>query len=112
MKYSQLRAAVASLRERRSSFRRWALALFFSIGCSLLPTDVHALCGLDGAVREQLRSVDDPEAVRTLSLNLSLQKTCAVCHLAGFGVGFGESGNECGNAISTRLRLSKGAPDS
>ena len=60
---------------------------FFSASaCSLLPSDVHAICGLDGAVREQLRSVDDPEAVRALSRKIRLQYgTCSVCHLARFG---------------------------
>jgi hypothetical protein len=103
VKYSQLRAAVASLRERRSNFRRWALALLFSIACSLLPSDVQALCGLDGAVREQLRSVDNAEAVRALSRRISLHGTCSVCHLAGLG----GPRNEYGNAINTLLRLSE-----
>jgi hypothetical protein len=85
------------------SFRRWALALLFSIACSLLPSDVHALCGLDGAVREQLRSVDDAEAVRALSRRISLHGTCSVCHLAGWG----GPRNEYGNAINTLLRISE-----
>ncbi len=67
-----------------------------------MPTDVHALCGLDGAVREQLRHVDDLEAVRTLSQRISVEKTCAVCHLAGWG----GPRNDYGNAINTLLRLS------
>ncbi len=91
----------ATFYPRRSTHHRLGRLL---LGAALLamPTDVHAVCGLDGAVREQLRHVDDPEAVRALSLSLSLQKTCAVCHLAGFG----GPRNEYGNAINTLLRLS------
>jgi hypothetical protein len=68
-----------------------------------MPTDVRALCGLDGAVREQLRSVDNAEAVRALSRRISLQYgTCSVCHLARWG----GPRNEYGNAINTLLRIS------
>lgn len=71
-----------------------------------MTTEVHAVCGLDGAVREQLRSVDDAQAVRSLSRKISLQYgTCSVCHLAGQG----GPRNEYGNAINTLLRLSEGA---
>jgi len=87
--------------------------LLFSTALLAIPTDVRASCALDGAVGEQLRHVDDPEAVRALSLRISRQKTCAVCHLAGttlgFGAGVGGPRNEYGNAINTLLRLSEGA---
>ncbi len=101
MKYSQLLAAVAHLRKRRFTFQCWSLALVFSIACSLLPNEVHAICGLDGAVREQLRSVDDPQALRALSLKIHLHGTCSVCHLARFG----GPRNEYGNAVNTLLTL-------
>ena len=87
---------------RRSTRHRLSLLL---LGAALLgmPTDVRALCGLDGAVREQLRSVDNAEAVRALSRRISLQYgTCSVCHLARWG----GPRNEYGNAINTLLRIS------
>jgi hypothetical protein len=80
----------------------------FLLGAALLgmSTEVRALCGLDGAVREQLRHVDDAEAMRALSRRTSLQYgTCSVCHLARSG----GPRNEYGNAINTLLRLSEGA---
>jgi hypothetical protein len=89
----------------RSTHRGWSLLLF----CTALfgmPTDVRAVCGLDGAVGEQLRHVDDREAVRTLFRKTSLRfGTCSVCHLATSG----GPRNEYGNAINTLLRLSEGA---
>lgn len=74
------------------------------LGATLLgmPTDVHALCGLDGAVREQLRSVDDPEAVRALTQKIRLHATCSACHFAKWG----GPRNEYGSAINTLLKLS------
>ncbi|MCL4201506.1 MAG: hypothetical protein KJ000_03365 [Pirellulaceae bacterium] len=74
----------------------------FLLGAVLIgmPTDVHALCGLDGAVREQIRHA------RELSRKTSLWfGTCSVCHLATSG----GPRNEYGNSINTLLRLSEGA---
>lgn len=83
------------------------LGLFlFAVVLLGTPADIHALCGLDGAVREQIRHVDDLEAVRTLSRKTSLSfGTCSVCHLARSG----GPRNEYGNSINTLLRLSEGA---
>jgi hypothetical protein len=75
-----------------------------SARCGLLgmPTDVYALCNLDGAVREQLRNVDDPEAVRALTQKIRLHATCSVCHFTKWG----GPRNEYGSAINTLLTLS------
>ena len=66
-----------------------------------MPAEVYAICGLDGAVREQLRSVDDPQALRALSMKIHLHGTCSACHLARFG----GPRNEFGNAVNTLLTL-------
>ncbi len=75
---------------------------FLLLAAALLgmPADAHALCGLDGAIREQLRPVKELSRQTSLSFG-----TCAVCHLAGSG----GPRNEYGNAINTLLRLSEGA---
>ena len=77
------------------------LGLFlFAVVLLGIPADVHALCGLDGAVREQIRHV------RELSRKTSLWfGTCSVCHLATSG----GPRNEFGNSINMLLRLSEGA---
>ena len=86
---------------RRATRHRLSLLL---LGAALLgmPTDVHALCGLDGAVREQLRNVNDPEAVRALTQRIRLHGTCSVCHFTKWG----GPRNEYGSAINTLLTLS------
>ena|GEM_PF-5099543 len=47
------------------------------------PTKFHAIYGLDGAVREQPRSGDDPQALLALSKKIQRQGTCSVCHHLG-----------------------------
>lgn len=71
----------------------------------VIPINAWAVCGLDGAVLEQIRRVENPESLRALAVGVSLKGTCAVCHL----VGVGGPRNEYGNAINTLLRLSEGA---
>jgi hypothetical protein len=66
-----------------------------------MPKEAGAICGLDGAAIERLRSVDDPQAVRALSRKVHLYGTCSVCHLARFG----GPRNEFGNAVNTLLTL-------
>ncbi len=66
-----------------------------------LPKEARAICGLDGAAIERLRSVDDPQAVRALSRKVHLHGTCSVCHLARFG----GPRNEFGNAVNSLLTL-------
>lgn len=84
---------------RRATQQRFSLLL---LGVALLgiPTKVHAVCGLDGAVGEQLR--DAKQISRKTSLSFG---SCSVCHLASSG----GPRNEYGNAINTLLRLNEGA---
>jgi len=91
----------ANLYMGRATQQRLRLLL---LGAALLgmPTDVHALCGLDGAVRQQLRRVNDPQAVRVLTQKIRLHATCSVCHLAKWG----GPRNEYGSVINTLLTLS------
>ena len=88
----------ATLYSRR---KRHHLGLFL-LGAALfgIPTEVHAVCGLDGAVGEQLRQVNEISRKTSLSFG-----SCAVCHLPGSG----GPRNEYGNAINTLLRLNEGA---
>lgn len=76
----------------------------FLLGAALLgtPTEVLAVCGLDGAVGEQFRQVKEISRKTGLSFG-----SCAVCHLPGSG----GPRNEYGNAINTLLRLDEGARD-
>jgi len=66
-----------------------------------MPKEARAICGLDGAALELLRSVDDPQAVRALSRKIHLYGTCSVCHLARSG----GPRNEFGTAVNTLLML-------
>jgi hypothetical protein len=66
-----------------------------------VPKVAHAICGLDGAVREQLRMVKDPQAARALSLKVQQYGTCTACHLAKLG----GPRNEFGNAINSLLTV-------
>ena len=72
-----------------------------------IPNNLHASCGLDGAVFEQIRRAENRESLRALAVGVSLKGSCAVCHL----VRVGGPRNEYGNAINTLLRLSQGARD-
>jgi hypothetical protein len=67
-----------------------------------MPSDVHADCGLGGAVLEQLWSVDDPQVLRALTTKIRLHGICSACHLAKWG----GPRNEYGNAVNTLLTLS------
>ncbi len=86
------------------SYRRKFHSTFF-LGiplCLLLlivPVEVFAICGLDGTVRELIRSVDDPEARRALSKRVHHAGTCSACHLARYG----GPRNEFGNAVNKLL---------
>ncbi len=86
---------------RRVQLLSRGLAMLLSMAWLGFPTQVQAICGLDGAVREQLRSVDDPQAMRGLSQKIHRHGTCSVCHLARFG----GPRNEFGNAVNTLLTL-------
>ncbi|HBJ37136.1 MAG TPA: hypothetical protein DDZ51_20760, partial [Planctomycetaceae bacterium] len=84
----------------RSTLRRISL-LLISAALSAIPTNARAVCGFDGAASEQIRRVEDREALRALAVGVSLKGSCAVCHL----VEFGGPRNEYGNAINMLLRL-------
>lgn len=81
--------------------RCFVLLLLVAVGIGW-PNDARALCGLDGAVRETLRGIVNPDAARTLSLDFRRENVCVVCHLAQFG----GPRNELGNAINTLLTIS------
>jgi hypothetical protein len=66
-----------------------------------VPAPLFAICGLDGVVYEQLRRVEDPEAVRALTRKVRLAGTCSVCHYALCG----GPRNEFGSAVNVLLTL-------
>lgn len=79
-------------------------SIFWAILCTALlgmPNKAHAICGLDGAALEQIRSVNDPQAMSALSRKIHLYGTCSICHLARFG----GPRNEFGNVVNTLLTL-------
>lgn len=88
-----------SLSESVSMIRHAIFTAILSIWTLGLSSEVLAICGLDGAVREQLLSVEDPQAVRSLSLKVHLYGTCSACHLARNG----GPRNEFGNAVNSLL---------
>ena len=57
---------------RRSSHRRLSL-LLLSTALLAIPTDVRAVCGLDGAVGEQLRLVKEISRETSLSFGSNYQ---------------------------------------
>jgi len=78
--------------------------IFWAILCTALlgmPNEARAICGLDGAALEQIRSVNDPQAMSALSRKIHLYGTCSICHLARFG----GPRNEFGNVVNTLLTL-------
>jgi hypothetical protein len=79
--------------------RRAILTAILCISILSVSSDAHAICGLDDAVREQLLSVEDPQAVRSLSMKVHLYGTCAACHLARYG----GPRNEFGSAVNMLL---------
>lgn len=91
----------------RAMQRHTTLTVVFSILVISLSGNAHAICGLDGAVREIVRSVDDPQAVRALAVKVHLRGTCAACHLARYG----GPRNEFGDVVNVLLtRRDREAP--
>lgn len=83
------------------------LTVVFSISVVTLSGSAHAICGLDGAVREIVRGVEDPQALRALSMKLQLRGTCSACHLARYG----GPRNEFGDVVNVLLtRRDREAP--
>lgn len=81
---------------------RWSSGVFLLLGAALLcrPLPAHAICGLDGAVYEQIRNVKDLDAARTWARKFVQLggASCVVCHEAGFG-----PRNQYGSAINLLL---------
>ncbi len=75
------------------------LGMLLSVALLGVTREAGAICGLDGAVRELIRSVDDLEARRALSKRVHRSGTCSACHLARYG----GPRNEFGNAVNTLL---------
>lgn len=65
-----------------------------------LPTHTYAICGLDAAVFEPIRNVQDLDAARAWSRQILQQRgrSCVVCHVAGFG-----PRNQYGTAMNVLL---------
>ncbi len=79
---------------------RWGFGLCFGLVWLALPTKTYAICGLDAAVFEQIRSVQDLDAARAWSRQILQQRgmSCVVCHVAGYG-----PRNQYGSAINVLL---------
>lgn len=79
---------------------RWGFGLCFGLVWLALPTTTYAICGLDAAVFEQIRNVQDLDAARAWSRQILQQRgmSCVVCHVAGFG-----PRNQYGSAINVLL---------
>ncbi len=75
------------------------LPIILSWWLMAVPGPVFAVCGLDAALRELIRSVDQLESKRALSNRIQRSGICSACHLAGFG----GPRNEFGSAINTLL---------
>lgn len=87
--------------------RTTIFTVVFSISVVCLSGSAHAICGLDDAVREIVRSVEDPQAVRSLALKFQLRGTCSACHLARYG----GPRHEFGTAVNVLLtRRDREAP--
>ncbi len=94
----------------RSVCFRWCFGVALSMAVLSVATDVHAICGLDGAALEQIRSVENPEASRALNLKLSRRGaagffssgSCIACHTTGVG----GPRNTFGNAVNILLTRS------
>jgi hypothetical protein len=74
-----------------------AIGFCLALCCLCFSSETHAICGLDGAVLDQIRDVDDPEARQAWARHILRQgnAACVVCHLAGYG-----PRNQYGTAIN------------
>jgi hypothetical protein len=80
---------------------RVLLGVLLSVTLIGVPDVVQAVCGLDGAALESIRSVADPQAIRALSQKIHQYGTCSICHLARFG----GPRNQYGDAVNALLTL-------
>ncbi|MFM8477031.1 MAG: hypothetical protein ACKOEO_14730 [Planctomycetaceae bacterium] len=87
-------------RPGRTSCLRMGFGAWLGLVWLWLPAMTYASCGLDAAVFEQIRNLQDPIAVRAWRWQISRpgSTSCVVCHLAGFG-----PRNPYGSAINVLL---------
>jgi hypothetical protein len=84
----------------RADWLRCGVGLYLGLVWLALPAKTYAICGLDAAIFEQIRNVQDLDAARAWSRQISQQRgmSCVVCHVAGFG-----PRNQYGSAINLLL---------
>ena len=84
----------------RAGWLRCGFGLCLGLVWLALPTKTYAICGLDAAVFEQIRHVQDLDAARAWSRQILQHRgmSCVVCHVAGYG-----PRNQYGNAINMLL---------
>jgi hypothetical protein len=82
---------------------RWAVGLWCGLVWLCLPTQSHAICGLDAAAFDQVRDVEDLDARQYWARQIARQgaTSCVVCHLAGYG-----PRNQYGTAINMLVTAS------
>ena len=82
---------------------RWAVGLCCGLVWLCLPTQSHAICGLDAAAFDQVRDVEDLDARQYWARQIARQgaTSCVVCHLAGYG-----PRNQYGTAINMLVTAS------
>lgn len=81
---------------RGGAWWRRGVGLCCSLAWLCLPTQSHAICGLDAAAFDQVRDVEDLDAQRAWVRQIPSGKgSCVVCHLAGYG-----PRNQYGTAIN------------
>ena len=85
---------------RRECSLRMGFGLCLGLVWLWLPATTYAICGLDAALFEQIRNLQDQDAVWAWRRQISRPggMSCAVCHLAGFG-----PRNQYGSAINVLL---------
>jgi hypothetical protein len=81
---------------RGDAWWRRGVGLCCGLAWLCLPTQSHAICGLDAAAFDQVRDVEDLDAQRAWVRQMtSGNGSCVVCHLAGYG-----PRNQYGTAIN------------
>ena len=83
-----------------ASWSRMGFGFCLALVWLWLPARTYAICGLDAAVFEQIRNLQDPDAARAWRRQIARPggMSCVVCHVAGFG-----PRNSYGSAINVLL---------
>lgn len=83
-----------------ASWSRMGFGFCLALVWLWLPARTYAICGLDAAVFEQIRNLQDPDAARAWRRQIARPggMSCVVCHVAGFG-----PRNPYGSAINVLL---------